>query len=54
MDVTLAEVILFAASAVSALIAAVRNDWIPKVEKLALAVCFAATAFLLQFFSKLG
>jgi hypothetical protein len=54
MDITLTEVILFAASAVTALIAAVRNDWLPKVEKLALAVCFAATAFVLQFGSRLG
>jgi hypothetical protein len=54
VDTTLTEVILFAASAVTALIAAVRNDWLPKVEKVALAICFAATAFLLQFFQRLG
>jgi hypothetical protein len=54
MNVNLAEVVLFAASAVTALIAAVRNDWLPKVEKVALAICFAATAFLLQFFQRLG
>jgi len=48
MDAAFAQIVLFAASAVSALIAAVRNDWLPKVGKLALAVSFAATAFLLQ------
>ncbi len=41
-------VTLFASSAVSAAIAAVREDWIPKINKLALAVCLAATAFLVQ------
>jgi hypothetical protein len=43
-----AEVVLFALSAVTALVAAVRNDWLPKVEKVALAVCFAASAWLLS------
>lgn len=52
MDKAFAEVVLFAAAAVSALVAAVRNDWLPKVEKLALAVCFAATAFLIQWINR--
>lgn len=52
MDKTFAEVVLFAASAVTALVAAVRNDWLPKVEKLALAVCFAAMAFLIQWMGR--
>jgi hypothetical protein len=48
MDKEAVIVALFLASAVTALIAAVREDWIPKVNKLALAVCFAASAFFLQ------
>jgi len=47
MDLSGAEVVAFALSAVTAFIAAVRNDWLPKVEKLALAVCFAAIGLLL-------
>lgn len=53
MNTTLAEVILFVASAVSALIAAFRADILPKVEKVALAVCFAATGFVVYFMDKL-
>jgi uncharacterized membrane protein len=48
VDISTAEVVLFAASVVSAALAAFRNDILPKVEKLALAVAFAATAFLLS------
>lgn len=40
--------ILFAAAVVTAAIDAFREDIFPKVKKLALAVAFAATAFLLQ------
>ena len=47
-------VVLFAASAVTALIAAFREDIVPKVKKVALAVCFAATAFLVQATDFLG
>jgi hypothetical protein len=54
MDNHTAVVVLFAASAVSAFIAAIREDWIPKVHKLALAVAFAATAFLVQVTNFLG
>jgi hypothetical protein len=48
MNITGAEVVAFAAAAVTAFIAAVRNDWFPKVEKVALAVCFAAVGFFLM------
>jgi uncharacterized membrane protein len=41
-------VVLFVAAIISALIAAFREDILPKVKKLALAVAFAATAFLVQ------
>jgi hypothetical protein len=47
MDLSGAEVVAFVLSAVTAFIAAVRNDWLPKIEKLALAVCFAAIGLLL-------
>ena len=49
MDKDTAVFVLFVLSAVTALIAAVREDWVPKVQKLVLAVCFAATGLLVQF-----
>jgi hypothetical protein len=47
MDISGASAIAFAVAAISAGIAAFRNDIFPKVEKVALAVCFAAIGFLL-------
>jgi hypothetical protein len=46
--------LLFGASVVTAGLAAFREDIFPKVKKLALAVCFAASAFLLQVTDFLG
>jgi hypothetical protein len=40
--------VLFAASAVTATVETFRRDFFPKVNKLALAVAFAATAFFIQ------
>ena len=54
MSEQVAVVILFAASAVTALIAAFREDIFPKVKKLALALAFAAIAFLVQVTDFLG
>lgn len=54
MDKETAVLVLFALSAVTAFIAAVREDWVPKVQKLALAVAFAASGLLVQFSGLLG
>ena len=48
MSEQLAVALLFLASIVTALIAAFREDILPKVKKLALSVAFAASALLLQ------
>lgn len=54
MDKETAAFILFALAAVTAFIDAVREDWVPKVKKLALAVGFAATGLLVVFTDFLG
>jgi len=54
MSEQLLVVLLFGASIVTALIAAFREDILPKVKKLALAVAFAASAFLVQVTDFLG
>ena len=43
-----AEVVAYALATITAVIAAVRNDWFPKVQKLALAVAFASFGFFLS------
>lgn len=48
MDKQVAEAILFVAASVSAGLAAFRDDFFPKVKKLALAVSLVALAFLIQ------
>jgi len=54
MDISGAAAIAFVVSAVSAFIAAFRDDFFPKVQKLALAVAFAATGFLLLVVDRLA
>ena len=54
MDEALAVIILFVAAIITALIAAFREDILPKVKKLALAVAFAASALLVKFTDFLG
>ena len=54
MDQNIALVIAFGAAAVSAAIAAFREDIFPKVQKTALAVCFAAIGFLIALTTFLG
>lgn len=48
MDQSTVAAVLFAASAIVAAIAAVRDDIFAKVEKRALAICLAAAAFFVE------
>lgn len=54
MDQNVAIAIAFIAAIVSAVIAAFREDIFPKVQKTALAVCFAAIGFLIALTNFLG
>jgi hypothetical protein len=49
MDASTAAVVLFVASAVTAAVAAVRNDIFPKVEKTAAAIALAAAGLVAVF-----
>jgi apolipoprotein N-acyltransferase len=54
MDISGAAALSFAVATVSAAIAAFREDIFPKVQKVALAVAFAALGFLLLVVDKLA
>jgi len=54
MDISGAAALSFAVATVSAAIAAFRDDIFPKVQKVALAVAFAALGFLLLVVDKLA
>jgi hypothetical protein len=48
MNITGAEVVAFVLATITAFVAAIRDDWFPKVQKLALAVAFASFGFFLM------